>query len=103
MVKVKICGITNLDDALFCSRQGADAVGFIFTPASPRCIKVKDASRISGLMGPFITKVGVFLDEKKDNVLAAARTVGLDVLQFHGAESPAYCGAFQPEFKVIKV
>lgn len=103
MIKVKICGITNLEDALFCSEQGADALGFIFVKASQRYITAKKAAAIAKQLGPFITKVGVFVDEDKDSVLNIARGVNLDVLQFHGRESAAYCKAFQPEFAVIKV
>ncbi len=103
MIKIKICGITNLEDALLCSEKGADAVGFIFSKKSPRYIKKQEAARIINKLDPFMIKVGVFLDEEKDKVLDIASTLNLDVLQFHGKESPAYCNFFKKKFKIIKV
>lgn len=103
MIKVKICGITNLEDALACSHQGADALGFIFSKKSPRCINEKDAVKIIASLDPYVTKVGVFVDEEKEKVLQVASDLSLDVLQFHGEENPAYCNFFKPRFKVVKV
>ncbi len=103
MMRVKICGITNLEDALLVSEEGADAVGFIFSLKSPRYINVKAAEKIIQHLGPFIAKVGVFLDEDKEKVLDIANLLKLDVLQFHGSEPSAYCDFFRPKFKVIKV
>lgn len=103
MIKVKICGITNLEDAALCSREGADALGFIFTKKSPRYINVKQAAKIIGQLDPVIITAGVFLDEGKEKVLEIAGGLKLDVLQFHGKESPAYCNFFKDKFKVIKV
>lgn len=103
MIKVKICGITNLEDALACSSQGADALGFIFSKKSPRCINEKEAAKIISGIDPYVTKVGVFLDEEKERVLEIAHMLSLNVLQFHGSENPAYCNFFKPKFKVIKV
>lgn len=103
MIKVKICGITNIEDALLCSSEGADAIGFIFTKKSPRYITHKDAKKIIKEIGPFTAKVGVFLDEDKDKVFDIASGLGLDILQFHGSESSSYCNFFKPRFKAIKV
>jgi phosphoribosylanthranilate isomerase len=103
MVKVKICGITNVADAFFCSHAGADALGFIFSKKSPRCIAEKDAKKIISQLDPFISKVGVFLDEEKNKVADIAAALSLDTLQFHGRESPAYCGYFHDRYNVIKV
>lgn len=103
MCKVKICGITNLEDALLCSQLGADALGFIFYHKSPRSIAVKKAKYIISNLDPFITKVGVFVDEEKSKVEAIAKTLNLDVLQFHGKESISYCNFFKKNYKVIKV
>lgn len=102
MIKVKICGITNLEDALLCSEEGADALGFIFTKKSPRYIKDKSAKKIISQLDPFIIKVGVFLDEEKERVFETASYLNLDVLQFHGAESSSYCHFFPPKFAVVK-
>ena len=102
MIKVKICGITNLEDALLASSCGTDALGFIFSKKSPRCIKRKEAKRIICQLDPFVVKVGVFLNHQRKEVLDIASYLGLDALQFHGQESPSYCHFFRPKFKVIK-
>ncbi|MCM8823714.1 MAG: phosphoribosylanthranilate isomerase [Candidatus Omnitrophica bacterium] len=102
MVKVKICGITNLEDALFANDSGADALGFIFWRKSPRYISPKLAKSIVKNLGPFISKVGVFVDEEKDKVYRLASFIGLDTLQFHGKEKPIYCNFFMSRFRVIK-
>ncbi|MFH1504634.1 MAG: phosphoribosylanthranilate isomerase [Candidatus Omnitrophota bacterium] len=103
MIKVKICGITNLDDALDACGCEADALGFIFTKKSPRYISKQAAKKIIQQLGPFVVKTGVFLDEEKNKVLNIASSLRLDVLQFHGRESSAYCDFFKPKFKIIKV
>ena len=103
MIKVKICGITNLEDAQFVSSQGANAVGLIFSKKSPRFINEKKAKKIIKGLDPYIVKVGVFLNQPKEQVLDIANTLGLDALQFHGGETPAYCNSFKPKFRVIKV
>lgn len=103
MVKVKICGITNFEDAFFSSEAGADALGFIFTKKSPRYIKPESARKIISKLGPFAVKVGVFLDEEKADIRDIASYTGLDVLQFHGGQSPAFYNVFRDRFKVIKV
>ena len=103
MIKVKICGITNLEDARLVSSAGADAVGFIFSKKSPRYINKRKAGEIIQRLGPFLAKVGVFLDQEKQEVLDIASSLHLDILQFHGRETPAYCHFFKPRFKVIKV
>ncbi|MCK9614318.1 MAG: phosphoribosylanthranilate isomerase [Candidatus Omnitrophica bacterium] len=103
MIKVKICGITNLEDALACSNEGADALGFIFSKKSPRYINEKEAAKVISGLDPYITKVGVFLDEEKEKVFEIANMLSLDILQFHGKEIPSYCSAFAPKFKIVKV
>lgn len=103
MVKIKICGITNLEDAVSCSNEGADALGFIFSKKSPRYISEKEAAKIIAGLDPYITKVGVFMDEEKEKVLEIANMLSLDALQFHGKETPAFCLGFAPRFRVIKV
>jgi len=103
MIKVKICGITNKEDALMVSNAGADALGFIFTKKSPRYITEESAKKIISCLDPFLVRVGVFLDEEKEKVLSIAQSLKLDVLQFHGKESPSYCNFFKKKFKVIKV
>jgi len=92
-VRVKICGITNLTDALLAAELGAHALGFIFYPKSPRAIRPEAARDIIRGLPPFVLSVGVFVDEEAGVVREMAESVGLDWLQLHGRESPAYCRA----------
>ncbi|MDD5077543.1 MAG: phosphoribosylanthranilate isomerase [Candidatus Omnitrophica bacterium] len=101
MVKVKVCGITNLEDALASFISGADAVGFVFYRKSPRRISPEDAAKISLILPKNIMRAGVFVDEKAGKVKKIAASCGLDILQFHGNETPAYCRKFKG-FKVVK-
>ncbi len=91
MVRIKICGITNLEDALLAARLGAHALGFIFYPKSPRKVEVEAAREIISQLPPFILTVGVFVDEEPQTVRDVATRAGLDWLQLHGKESPEYC------------
>jgi len=103
MVRVKICGITNVEDALLCAQAGADALGFIFYKQSPRYIEPQRAKKIIANLDPFISRVGVFVNEDREKVSQIANYLNLDVLQFHGKEGLAYCRYFLRNFKVIKV
>ncbi|RJR42101.1 MAG: phosphoribosylanthranilate isomerase [Deltaproteobacteria bacterium] len=91
MVRVKICGITNLEDAMLAAHLGADALGFIFYPPSPRSVEPEAAKNIIAQLPPFVTTVGVFVDEDAAKVKELAAAVGLDWLQLHGKETPEYC------------
>jgi phosphoribosylanthranilate isomerase len=93
-VIVKICGITNLADATQAGEAGADALGFIFYDQSPRSVTVAAAAAIARSLPPFIVKVGVFVDAEEELVYNAIAECQLNLLQFHGAESPAYCRQF---------
>jgi phosphoribosylanthranilate isomerase len=101
MVKVKICGITNLEDALFSLFAGANALGFVFYKKSPRYICVAKAKKICAILPKKIFKVGVFVDANIAAVKHIARACRLDLLQFHGHESVEYCRKFSG-YKVIK-
>ncbi|MFC1592613.1 phosphoribosylanthranilate isomerase [Candidatus Omnitrophota bacterium] len=101
MVKVKICGITNLKDALYSARQGADALGFMFYKKSPRYIKPEHAGKIIRQLPKSVKKVGVFVNARESTVRKIAKDLKLDILQFHGDESSDFCRRF-PGFKVIK-
>jgi len=90
-VRIKICGITRYEDAKVAASIGADAVGFIFYAKSPRCITPEDAAHIIKQLPPFVSRVGVFVDEDIDRVIAVARATGIDTVQLHGTESPRYC------------
>ena len=91
MVRIKICGITNLEDALLAAELGADALGFIFYPKSPRKVAPEAARAIIAQLPPFVAAVGVFVDEAAAVVQDLAAQVGLDWVQLHGQESPDYC------------
>jgi phosphoribosylanthranilate isomerase len=100
MVKIKICGITNLEDALAAVDAGADALGFVFHPASPRHIFPEQAAAIIHHLPPFVHAVGLFVDEDLETVNSTANLCGLDLVQLHGSESPSYCNSVQR--RVIK-
>ncbi|MFH2144764.1 MAG: phosphoribosylanthranilate isomerase [Candidatus Omnitrophota bacterium] len=102
MIRVKICGITNIKDAQIAVNCGADAVGFVFAPGSPRRISVNAARRISGKIAPFVAKVGVFVNAKKSEVLKTITKCRLNVVQFHGDETDNYCAFFRKRAMVIK-
>ena len=90
-VKIKVCGTTNLKDALFAVDSGADAIGFIFYKKSPRYILQKDAKDIVAKLPPFVETVGVFVNETSDRVNRIAEQCKLTAIQLHGDESPAFC------------
>jgi indole-3-glycerol phosphate synthase/phosphoribosylanthranilate isomerase len=87
-VFVKVCGITSVDDALVAARAGADAVGLVFWPGSPRRVDIETARRISAALPPFVLRVGVFVDAPREELARTSEAVGLDVLQLHGHEPP---------------
>lgn len=89
-VRVKICGITRLEDAREAVRLGADALGFVFAK-SPRQITPREAGKISRALGPLVTRVGVFVNEPVRQILAIMREAKLDIAQLHGSESPEDC------------
>jgi phosphoribosylanthranilate isomerase len=91
MIKIKICGITNLEDAILAAELGADALGFIFYAKSPRCVAPDAAREIIAQLPPFVATVGVFVDEDAAVIRDLKDRVGLDWVQLHGQESPEYC------------
>jgi len=93
-LKIKICGITNLDDAQAAVEAGADALGFMFYEPSARNISVARAGEIIRRLSPFVLKVGVFVDPEPELVLAAISGCGLNLLQFHGEETSEFCQGF---------
>lgn len=93
-MKIKICGITNRDDALAAVEAGADALGFVFYEKSPRFVKVAAAANICAALPPFVAKVGVFVNELEYEIEKALVECGLDTLQFHGDEPPGFCQKF---------
>jgi phosphoribosylanthranilate isomerase len=91
MLKVKICGITSVTDARMVAAAGADAVGLNFSPRSARRVSVDMATAIAAALPPHVCRVGVFTDAPRDEVTTILERVGLDALQFHGAENAAAC------------
>jgi phosphoribosylanthranilate isomerase len=91
MVRVKICGITNIEDALASCEYGADALGFIFHRKSPRFVEPDVAIEIVKAIPPFVTTVGVFVDTDANTINDIVKAVGLQVVQLHGNEPPEFC------------
>jgi len=104
MTRVKICGITRVEDGLVCAQLGADAIGLVFYAPSPRHVSVAQARAIMAALPPFITTVGLFVDADSTEVNALISELPLDLLQFHGSESPEYCQGFgRPYLKAVRV
>lgn len=101
---VKICGITQVEHGLAAARAGAHAIGLVFAERSPRLISIRQANTIARALPPFVTVVGLFVDPSEawvDEVMAA---VPLHLLQFHGDETPEFCGRFRvPYLKALRV
>lgn len=102
MTLVKICGITNIADAIEASKLGADMLGFVFYGRSKRYVGPDAVREIAGAIPCSVLKVGVFVDEDKDKARDIASRACLDALQFHGDETPEYCASFKAGYKVIK-
>jgi len=94
MTWIKICGITNLDDALAAADAGADAVGFVFAPKSPRHVTLETTRAIIGRLPAPLEKVGVFVNQTVEQVRDAAKQLGLTAVQLHGDESTEFSRAF---------
>ena len=102
MTKIKICGITNKTDALAASELGVDMLGFVFYKKSKRYVTPAMAEDIINELPPFMGKIGIFVDETKEDVIRIAEDAGLNILQFHGSENPGYCASFRDKYKIIK-
>ena len=103
-MKVKICGITRLEDALAVAEYGADAIGFVFYKKSPRYIEPELAAEIVKRLPPFITPVALFVNESEETVRDILYLTGISVVQFHGDETPEYVSLFpQRVIKAIRV
>jgi phosphoribosylanthranilate isomerase len=103
-VRIKICGITRLEDAVAAVQAGADALGFNFYPGSPRYIAPERAGRIVAELPPFVTTVGLFVDASRDEVELGVDAAQVALLQFNGDESPAFCESIgRPYIKVVRV
>ena len=104
LVRSKICGITRIEDALAVVEAGADAIGLVFYGKSPRAVSVEQAAAILHALPPFVTTVGLFVDMPRDELQQLLQRLPLDLLQFHGDESPADCEGFgRPYIKALRV
>jgi phosphoribosylanthranilate isomerase len=102
--RIKICGITRADDGLAAAHAGADAIGLVFYNPSPRAVTTAQARAIIRVLPPFVTTVGLFVDATADDVNQVLEQVPLDLLQFHGNESPDFCAGFgRPYLKAIRM
>ena len=104
MISVKVCGITRLQDALAAEKYGASAIGFIFHNNSPRLVSVNEVREWVSAIPKQLIKVGVFVDNDVDNINIITDSLGLDMVQLHGSESPEYCKEISvPVVKVFRV
>ena len=102
--RIKICGITSVEDARIAVESGADAIGLVFYAPSPRNVGLAQARAIVAAIPPFVTAVGLFVDPAEDQVESVLGACSLDLLQFHGDEAPDFCGAFSlPYIKAARV
>lgn len=99
--RVKICGVRDPATAAVAAEAGADAIGLVFVPASPRCVTLEEAKRIVAQLPPFVQPVGVFVDEPVERVREVSEAVGLRTVQLHGRETPAQVAGLAP-LRVIK-
>jgi phosphoribosylanthranilate isomerase len=102
--RVKFCGITRFEDARLAVELGVDALGFVFYEKSPRYISTADAADIIRRLPPLVSKVGLFVDAKSEDVASVLAAVPIDVVQFHGAESAADCERVgRPYVKAVRM
>ncbi|MCP4996112.1 MAG: phosphoribosylanthranilate isomerase [Gammaproteobacteria bacterium] len=102
--RIKICGITRVEDALSAIEAGADAIGLVFYPPSPRGVTPEQAAEIVASLPPFITVVGLFVNAGREDIERVLSITRLDLLQFHGSESAEDCAGFgRPYIKAIRM
>lgn len=102
--RIKVCGITRPEDGQACAALGADAIGLVFYPPSPRAVTVAQAQEVVAALPPFVTVVALFVDPTVEEVNHVLQTVPIDVLQFHGDEPAAFCRQFhRPYLKAVRV
>ncbi len=102
--RIKICGITRPGDGVEAARLGADAIGLVFYNKSPRVVTANQAAEIAAALPPFVSIVGLFVDPEPANVEVVLSQVSLDLIQFHGNETPDFCASFgQPYLKAIRM
>ncbi len=103
-IRIKICGLTRVDDAVAAVDAGVDAIGLVFYAKSPRAVTIEQAREIALAVGPFVTVTGLFVDADPKEVAGVLDRVPLHLLQFHGNESVIYCESFQrPYLKALRM
>ena len=103
-IRVKICGLTSVDDALHACHSGADAIGLVFYAKSSRAVSIEQASGIAASLPPFVQRVALFVNETKEKVQSVLEAVDIDLLQFHGDEDCRYCESFsRPYIKALRM
>ena len=104
ITRIKICGITRPEDAITAANAGADAIGLVFYPKSPRAVTIQQAQSICAVLPPFITVVALFVDAEHFEIEDILAAVPVDLLQFHGSETPTQCNAYAtPYIKAIRM
>ena len=102
--RIKICGVTRIEDALCAASAGADAIGLIFYPPSPRAVTIEQATSISDVLPPFVSTVALFVNASVQEIEGVIRHLRPSILQFHGDEDAAFCTQFGvPFIKAIRV
>lgn len=102
--RIKICGITRPEDARAAAAAGADAIGLVFYPKSPRAVTIEQAQAICAVLPPFVTVVALFVDAEHFEIEDVLAAVPVDLLQFHGSETPVQCNAYAvPYIKAIRM
>ena len=103
-IRTKICGITRVEDALAAAQAGVDAIGLVFYHKSPRAVSMTQAAKIIAALPPFVSTVGLFVNAPRTEIDALLSQVSLDVLQFHGDETPAECEGFsRPYYRALRM
>ena len=104
MSRVKICGITNKNDAILACDSGADAIGLVFYPPSPRFVSNKQAADVVSALPPFITSVALFVNAQRQEIEQVLDEVAIDLIQFHGDETEEFCASFKrPYIKAVRM
>ncbi|MCK5663270.1 MAG: phosphoribosylanthranilate isomerase [Thiotrichaceae bacterium] len=104
MSKVKICGITNRDDAKLACDFGADAIGLVFYPPSPRYVTIKQATEAVSVLPPFTSTVALFVNAQREEIEQVLEQVAIDLIQFHGDEPEEFCCSFKrPYIKAVRM
>jgi len=104
MTRIKICGITNSVDAQLACNAGADAIGLVFYPPSPRYVTIKQAVQVVNSLPPFVSSVALFVNAQRQEIEQVLEQVAIDLLQFHGDENEKFCASFnRPYIKAVRM